>query len=68
MSKNMELFGATLLVAGLVGHLFAAQAIGGTFVAYQDHIGASSFLPSCLASSSRRWAGTSGKGAMTSRC
>ena len=30
--------GALLLVAGLVGHLLAAQAIGGSPVAYQHHI------------------------------
>lgn len=30
--------GATLLAAGLLGHLLAAQAIGGSFVAYRDHI------------------------------
>jgi hypothetical protein len=30
--------GAALLAGGLLGHLFAAQAIGGSFVAYRDHI------------------------------
>ena len=30
--------GVTLLAGGLLGHLFAARAIGGTFVAYRDHI------------------------------
>jgi hypothetical protein len=30
--------GLTLLVAGLIGHLLAAHAIGGTFVAYRDHV------------------------------
>lgn len=30
--------GAGLLVVGLLGHLLAARAIGGTFVAYRDHI------------------------------
>jgi hypothetical protein len=30
--------GAALLVAGLLGHLFAARAIGGYYVAYRDHI------------------------------
>lgn len=30
--------GAILLVAGLLGHLLAAQAIGGYYVAYRDHI------------------------------
>jgi hypothetical protein len=27
-----------LLAAGLLGHLLAAQAIGGSYVAYRDHI------------------------------
>ena len=31
--------GVALLAAGLFGHLFAARAIGGTFIAYRDHIG-----------------------------
>jgi hypothetical protein len=31
--------GIVLLVAGLSGHLFAAQAIGGYYIAYRDHIG-----------------------------
>ena len=30
--------GLLLLVAGLSGHLFAAQAIGGFYIAYRDHI------------------------------
>jgi len=30
--------GVTLLGAGLLGHLLAAQAIGGSAVAYRDHI------------------------------
>jgi len=30
--------GLLLLIAGLSGHLFAAQAIGGYFIAYRDHI------------------------------
>jgi len=30
--------GVLLLAAGLLGHLLAAQAIGGTFVDYRDHI------------------------------
>ena len=32
------LLGAVLLVAGLLGHILAAQAIGGTRLAYRDHI------------------------------
>jgi hypothetical protein len=30
--------GAILLGLGLLGHLLAAQAIGGTYLAYRDHI------------------------------
>jgi uncharacterized membrane protein (UPF0136 family) len=30
--------GIVLLAAGLSGHLFAARAIGGYYVAYRDHI------------------------------
>jgi hypothetical protein len=30
--------GIVLLVAGLCGHLFAARAIGGYYIAYRDHI------------------------------
>jgi len=31
--------GIVLMAAGLSGHLFAAQAIGGYYIAYRDHIG-----------------------------
>jgi hypothetical protein len=30
--------GLVLLVAGLMGHVLAAQAIGGTHLAYRDHL------------------------------
>ena len=30
--------GVVLLAAGLSGHLFAAHAIGGHYIAYRDHI------------------------------
>ena len=30
--------GGLLIVVGLLGHLFAARAIGGSYVAYKDHI------------------------------
>jgi hypothetical protein len=30
--------GAVLLFAGFLGHFFAARAIGGTYIAYRDHI------------------------------
>ncbi|HKW09776.1 MAG TPA: hypothetical protein VJO33_05310 [Gemmatimonadaceae bacterium] len=31
--------GVLLVIAGLCGHLFAARAIGGYYIAYRDHIG-----------------------------
>src|SRR2546425_8640628 len=37
-SRRWIWIGALLLVAGLLGHLFAARAIGGSYVAYRDHI------------------------------
>ena len=30
--------GVILLVIGLLGHVFAARAIGGSYIAYRDHI------------------------------
>ena len=30
--------GVALLVVGFLGHYFAARAIGGTYIAYRDHI------------------------------
>jgi hypothetical protein len=30
--------GALLLVVGFLGHFFAARAIGGSYIAYRDHI------------------------------
>lgn len=30
--------GIILLVAGFLGHFFAARAIGGTYIAYRDHM------------------------------
>ena len=30
--------GVILLVAGFLGHFFAARAIGGTYIAYRDHM------------------------------
>jgi hypothetical protein len=30
--------GVLLVIAGLCGHLFAARAIGGYYIAYRDHI------------------------------
>ncbi|GAC1648235.1 MAG: hypothetical protein NVS4B3_03490 [Gemmatimonadaceae bacterium] len=37
-SRTRLSLGAVLLVAGLFGHLFAAQAIGGSSMAYAHHI------------------------------
>ncbi len=34
----MTWIGAVLLVIGFLGHFFAARAIGGTYIAYRDHI------------------------------
>ena len=36
-SRRRIWIGVMLLVAGLLGHLFAARAIGGSYVAYRDH-------------------------------
>ena len=36
--STFTLIGAALLLAGLVGHVLAAQAIGGTSLAYRDHL------------------------------
>jgi hypothetical protein len=46
--RRLLLIGGILLAAALLGHLLAAQAIGGSFVAYRDHIGG--FLVLTLAS------------------
>src|SRR2546428_12996834 len=37
-SRRRIWIGVLLLVAGLLGHLLAARAIGGSYVAYRDHI------------------------------
>src|SRR5437879_12376188 len=37
-SRRRFWIGVLLLVIGLLGHLFAARAIGGSYVAYRDHI------------------------------
>jgi hypothetical protein len=31
-------FGVVLMVVGLLGHVFAARAIGGTYIAFRDHV------------------------------
>jgi uncharacterized membrane protein (UPF0136 family) len=37
-SRRWTWLGVLLLGAGLLGHLLAARAIGGTYIAYRDHI------------------------------
>ena len=34
----MRVLGVLLLVVGFLGHYFAARAIGGSYIAYRDHI------------------------------
>ena len=36
--RSATWLGAILLAAGGVGHLLAARAIGGSYIAYRDHI------------------------------
>jgi hypothetical protein len=36
--KRLTWLGALLLVVGFLGHYFAARAIGGTYIAFRDHI------------------------------
>ena len=37
--RRLIWLGVLLLVVGFLGHFFAARAIGGTYVAFRDHIG-----------------------------
>ena len=37
-NRRLIWLGVLLLVVGFLGHFFAARAIGGTYVAYRDHI------------------------------
>ncbi len=37
-NARLTWIGAVLLVIGFLGHFFAARAIGGTYIAYRDHI------------------------------
>jgi hypothetical protein len=37
-SQTWIWLGAILLVLGLLGHVFAARAIGGSWIAYRDHV------------------------------
>lgn len=36
--RTFTAIGVVLLALGLLGHLLAARAIGGTYVAYRDHM------------------------------
>jgi hypothetical protein len=38
LSQRRIWLGVLLLVVGFLGHFFAARAIGGTYVAYRDHV------------------------------
>ena len=38
VSQLYTSLGVILLVVGFLGHYFAARAIGGTYIAYRDHI------------------------------
>ena len=37
-ARTIRWIGIACLAAGLLGHVLAAQAIGGTFIAYRDHL------------------------------
>jgi hypothetical protein len=37
--RRLIWLGVLLLVVGFLGHFFAARAIGGTYVAFRDHVG-----------------------------
>jgi hypothetical protein len=36
--KRLSWLGVLLVVVGFLGHYFAARAIGGTYIAFRDHI------------------------------
>jgi cell division protein FtsW (lipid II flippase) len=38
MDRRLIWLGALFLVVGFLGHYFAARAIGGSYVAFRDHI------------------------------
>lgn len=44
INRGLTWLGAMLLAAGLLGHLLAARAIGGSWVAYRDHVGGFAIL------------------------
>ena len=37
-SRRWTWLGVLLLIVGFLGHYFAARAIGGSYIAYRDHI------------------------------
>lgn len=39
MNRTLLLAGLLLLAGGLACHLLAAQAIGGSYIGYRDHVG-----------------------------
>jgi hypothetical protein len=43
-SRRWTWLGVLLLAVGLLGHLLAARAIGGYYIAYRDHIAGFLFL------------------------
>ncbi len=46
VNRALLVSGLVLLAVGLLCHLLAAQAIGGSYIAYRDHIGG--FVILCL--------------------
>jgi hypothetical protein len=38
VSQRWTWLGVILLIVGFLGHYFAARAIGGSYIAYRDHI------------------------------
>ena len=38
VSQRWTWLGAILIVVGFLGHFFAARAIGGSYIAFRDHI------------------------------
>jgi 4-amino-4-deoxy-L-arabinose transferase-like glycosyltransferase len=37
-NRRLAWLGALLIVVGFLGHFFAARAIGGSYIAFRDHI------------------------------
>ena len=38
VNPSWSLLGVVLLIVGFLGHFFAARAIGGSYIAFRDHI------------------------------